>query len=253
MPQASDLERYYNDGYFSQYHGDRWKQWNIKHHFTRKYELLETYRSPGRLLDIGCADGLFLNGAQKRGWQVEGAEISHELAAGAKTDYGIKVHVGSFTSLDLEENRYDAVTMIHCLEHCPEPESVLNKVNSILNEDGLAYIAVPNLDKRMQAFISTTIVNKRIRQKLLKIAGGVCPPDHIYTFSRSTLSGLVEKSGFEVVEYRYVNNIRPLFMESFKVWVLLRMLGFVSKVMSTGLHLEMVVRKCRRNADNHSR
>ena len=55
------------------------------------------------------------------------------------------VFEGNFIDLDLPKKHFDVITMWHSLEHVVEPAKVLNKIKTLLKEDGVLMIAVPNL------------------------------------------------------------------------------------------------------------
>lgn len=244
LPSKEDIERYYNDNsYYADYTGKKWREWNIRHHLLRKLELIECYCTKGNLLDIGCADGLFLNLAVSRGWNATGVEISENLSLQAKNNFNLQIHKGTLRSAKFPSDSFDAVTFIHNLEHSPNPRSIMKEVNRILKPGGYIYVAVPNLDEKIQMLIRLLPVNSEIKHRILKIAGGICPPDHLCTFSKSTLHFLLRKNGFSPQKYVYINRIRPRFMETFKIWGSVQLLSFVNAFMRTGLHIEVLARK----------
>ena len=57
----------------------------------RKYELVKKFKKRGRILDIGCSVGFFLNVAKKNGWESFGIEISKNTAELARKRYGLNV------------------------------------------------------------------------------------------------------------------------------------------------------------------
>ena len=74
----------------------------------------------GRLLDIGCATGLFLEIAASRGWVVEGVEPSASACERARRS-GMLVTQGFFEDLPPPARPFDVVTMWDVLEHVPDP------------------------------------------------------------------------------------------------------------------------------------
>lgn len=244
LPLEEDIQNYYdNEQYYTDYTSKRWKRWNVRHHLLRKLELIESYCNKGRLLDIGCADGLFLSLAASRAWDVTGVEISRELSSQAKHNYGITVHRGTLFTADFPGESFDVVALIHSLEHSPEPRSIVREVSRIIKPGGYIYIAVPNLDEKTHKAISFLPLPSRAKHRILKVAGGICPPDHLCTFSRSTLIGLLEENGFQVREYVYINRIRPWFMSSLKVWLTLQALSLINILLRSGLHVEILAEK----------
>ena len=80
---------------------------------------------PGRVLDVGCGRGFLLDAFRRRGWTVEGTEMSAASSAHAREVLGIPVHVGPLESLDLPAESFDAATLWHVLEHVTSPASLL--------------------------------------------------------------------------------------------------------------------------------
>ncbi|GAG14994.1 unnamed protein product, partial [marine sediment metagenome] len=64
--------------------------------FERRARFVERFVSKrGRALDVGCAAGFFMQVMHQRGWEVDGVELSPEIAAHAKEAYGFhQLHVG---------------------------------------------------------------------------------------------------------------------------------------------------------------
>jgi len=62
----------------------------------------------GRMLEIGCASGSYLNKMASEGWEVEGIEFSAAAAAAARAQ-GFAVHVGPVETADRPNGGYDLV------------------------------------------------------------------------------------------------------------------------------------------------
>src|SRR5919198_1321189 len=123
LPSPDDLREIYGPAYFSASAGETGGQGyadylgeeaNHRLNAVARLGLLE--RRPGRLLDVGCAAGFFLDEARKRGWTVQGVELAPAMAEHARGRLGLDVRVGSFADADLEP-RFDAVTLWDYIEH----------------------------------------------------------------------------------------------------------------------------------------
>lgn len=53
-------------------------------YFARKLDDLQRHRPSGRLLDVGCGAGFFLDAARRRGYGVAGVDLSPVPAAYAR-------------------------------------------------------------------------------------------------------------------------------------------------------------------------
>ena len=98
-----------------------------------------------RLLDFGSGKGNFLSVAKKFGYQVLGIETAAKRAEFAEKKFGLKVNKSLYTGGKIEEERFDIITILHVLEHLPNPKELLvNLFKDNLKEDGLVVIEVPN-------------------------------------------------------------------------------------------------------------
>lgn len=104
--------------------------------------------APGsRLLDVGCAAGMFLDTVKRHCPQftaLEGLEISEAAAARAKAK-GYKVYVSTIESADLPANYYDMICLQQVIEHVHDPRAVLTKLKSALKPGGRVVLETPNL------------------------------------------------------------------------------------------------------------
>src|SRR5438105_414530 len=115
---------------------------------TRHMKMVERYARPGRLLDVGCASGLFLSLAHRTGWQVTGVEPSEVLfrkAEAALKDIG-EVYCQTLEAANLPAGSFDALTLWDVLEHVPDPLGFLQTCRDLLRPGGLLFLNIPNLD-----------------------------------------------------------------------------------------------------------
>ncbi|HRP94661.1 MAG TPA: class I SAM-dependent methyltransferase [Rhodocyclaceae bacterium] len=151
---------------------------------------LERWQSRrGRLLEVGAAYGHSLSIARDRGWDVVGVELSPGAASYAREHFDLEVFCCDLTDAPLAAGSVDAVMMWHVLEHARDPRGQLRRVAEVLKRGGVLGIRVPNID----SFGA-------------RVAGQwwpwMCPPAHLWFFSRVTLPRLLGECGFEVLEVR---------------------------------------------------
>src|SRR6185369_10301641 len=107
LPTADELTAMYEDdayhasAYFENAHAgydDRSPEIRI---YRRALGDLAALGSRGRLLDVGCAAGVFLDLARGAGWEVRGVELSARHAAYAREAFGLDVWEGDFLAAPL--------------------------------------------------------------------------------------------------------------------------------------------------------
>ena len=186
-PSIRELSKLYSTGNYRAKTGKRFipiLEIIIRFLTIRKRDRIKRYFSRGRILDIGCGRGLFLNLMKEDGWAVTGQEFDEKSASYARNNYGIDVHTGDMAG-KFENESFDVVNINHVLEHMEEPGETLSECNRILKKGGLLVVAVPNIDSLQAKF-----GNKNWFQ--LDI------PFHLYHFSSKGVVGLIESKLFNV-------------------------------------------------------
>jgi len=148
----------------------------------------------GDVLDVGCGDGLLLDGFRRAGFppsELAGVEL-HPYAAELSRRKGYRVVEGDFERTDLGGERYRLVVMNQLVEHLVDPIAGLRRVHSILRPGGVLFLETPNLDS----------LNARIASR--RTWGGYHYPRHLHLFSPSTIEAALHEAGLELVEIRYL-------------------------------------------------
>lgn len=107
--------------------------------------LLQRFVRPGRLLSIGCGDGLELELAHQQGWQVEGFDVDPITTAHVARRVRARIHTGDFFYLGLPNQCYDCVIMDQVLEHPKNPQAYLVEIHRLLKPLGVLFIGCPNI------------------------------------------------------------------------------------------------------------
>lgn len=155
--------------------------------FTKHLDALEKITGPGNgrtLLDVGAYIGVFVEVALQRGWAAEGIEPSvWGVQQGQRA--GLPLMQGTLDAPEIQDKRYDVITMWDVIEHVIDPAAELAKGFELLKPGGV--IAVHTMD---------------IGSVTAKLMGGRWPwlmEMHVHFFSRSGLCQLLEKQGFEII------------------------------------------------------
>ena len=148
-------------------------------------QLKELRPHKGRLLDVGCSIGHFLEVASKTGYHVEGIELEPEARNIAKKK-GFRVYKERLELLDIKDNTYDVVALLGLLEHLPNPASFMKIIQRILTPGGMVlFNGLPNINS----------LNNMILQKEARVFNG---RNHLGYYNKKTLSYLLEKTGFKI-------------------------------------------------------
>jgi 2-polyprenyl-3-methyl-5-hydroxy-6-metoxy-1,4-benzoquinol methylase len=95
------------------------------------------------LLDIGAGGGEFVYLASRNGFISSGVEPNEGYSDYAKKEYGVDIQTMMLDKL--ESASADVVTLFHVFEHMANPNSVMQKIANVLNDDGILFIEVPNI------------------------------------------------------------------------------------------------------------
>lgn len=141
---------------------------------------------PGRLLDIGCASGLFAAAARARGWQACGADASGWMVERARERHpGVRFEAGTLESLAFPPESFDVLTLFDVLEHVDAPQAALGRLRGWLRPGGLLFLSVPNAESWIARLMG--------RRWVLLLR------EHLWYFSPRTLAKLLERAGYELV------------------------------------------------------
>jgi SAM-dependent methyltransferase len=150
--------------------------------------IVERYMSaPGRILDIGCASGFFLQHAKEANWDIAGIEPSEALYTKAREALGPTAEI-QCTILQLSHLplfSFDVVTLWDVLEHVPDPVDFLRLAGSFLKPGGYLFANVPNLDS--------------IQARLLGQKWPLLLPEHLNYFNPNSLKMCGKKAGLRWV------------------------------------------------------
>ena len=143
-------------------------------------------RPPGRLLDLGCGPGLFLDEARKAGWEVSGLDVSPWARDYAQSHFGIEVSLKKAAEA-YPERSFDVITLNDVIEHLADPKTELKEIRWLLKNDGVLYVSTPDID---------SVLSRVLRARWWGIN-----KYHLYYFSRETLGKLLFEVGFKRLKY----------------------------------------------------
>ena len=94
--------------------------------FTRSLASLDNlyWHQRGKLLDIGCGHGFFLEMAKEKGWDVYGLDLCQQAIEYARLR-GFNVASVSLFENNYKDNEFDVITMFYVFEHLLNPVKYL--------------------------------------------------------------------------------------------------------------------------------
>ena len=156
-----------------------------------RFRTVTKIKTNGTLLDIGCGEGAFLKLFPKTVWRIWGVEINPHHAKKAQRLSGAQIYTQPVERIKLRYSFFDVVTLWHVLEHLTNPDMVLKKITRSIKSGGFLVIEVPQSQALYRKIFG------RFWQLLI-------PPQHLYFWSRKSLTDLLHRSGYRVVKVSYL-------------------------------------------------
>jgi SAM-dependent methyltransferase len=193
IPELSELGKYYKSEDYISHSNTKKGLISQLYHLVRSYtvrgklKLVSKYVVKGVILDYGSGTGMFLNECDKNGWKTYGIEPDAGARAVANT-HALKVKESKSELIhNFPETRFNAITLWHVLEHVTDLDETLAFFKERLSTEGVLIIAVPNYTS-----------HDARHYKEYWAAYDV--PRHLYHFDKNSVSQLLDKFGFELVE-----------------------------------------------------
>ena len=156
MPTKAELSNYYAKEYRKDYQLALFRP--SKKHIQKKkqeagtrYGIVRTELAQDKLtvLDFGCGSGELVQEFAAHGHDAHGFEpgatyatFAMSMKAGAPA---IEIQNADYESAAFSEKQFDAITMLHVLEHIRHPIEALKKAHAWLKDDGILYVVVPDM------------------------------------------------------------------------------------------------------------
>jgi 2-polyprenyl-3-methyl-5-hydroxy-6-metoxy-1,4-benzoquinol methylase len=134
---------------------------------------------PCKSLDIGCSGGVLVEQLQLNGFDAYGIDSS-SVCSDLVKEIGLKIE--NVPLENYKEKDFGLITILNTLEHMHSPRKALEKIHSILKDDGKLMIVVPEL---YNCVLKVTV-------------DGFLSNAHLYTFDTYTIMKYLELTGFEI-------------------------------------------------------
>jgi SAM-dependent methyltransferase len=160
----------------------------------------------GRVLDIGCATGIFLDAMRDQSWEPKGVEISEPAVRYARQRFNLDVFHGQLNDLQVEPGYFDAITMWNVIEHLYQPLETFVETFRLLKPEGVLLLVFPSWESTDRRLFGTCWV-------------GFDAPRHLYVFPRSVMIKMLAAAGYGVVQLMPAPNNYFAFIASLERWL----------------------------------
>ncbi len=149
------------------------------------------------LLEIGCANGFFLQQAQALGFQrVYGVEPSQKAVKQAPRKLQKKIINDFFQKNLFPDNYFDLICSFQTLDHLVEPGGFLKEIRKILKPRGCLLLIVHDVDS--------------LGARLFGEKWPIFDIEHLYLFNQKTLKQILIKNQFQALASFKIFNQYPL-------------------------------------------
>lgn len=173
----------------------------LERNFAARLHTLDRFLQPGhrRLLEVGCAYGVFLEQASHRFETATGIDISDDAVAHARSR-GLDARQGDLVAADWRDERFDVVCAWDTVEHLGRPDRYVRAAADLMTGGGLLALTTGDIGS----------LNARWRGRHWRL---IHPPTHVHYFSVETMRRLLDRNGFDLVHvehpgvYRSIGNM----------------------------------------------
>lgn len=152
--------------------------------YNKGLDSIEKTSKAGKILDIGCSSGIFLDTAKKREWNTNGIELN-------RREFEFAQKKGHIAYNDLLENiifeeKFDAISMWDVFEHIRDGKDYLNQMKNLLTPNGVIFLQIPSSDS----------LAAKILQEKCNMFDGL---EHVNLYGVDTIKLLAEKCDLKVL------------------------------------------------------
>lgn len=144
----------------------------------------------GRVLEVGCYDGLFLNYFKEMGYECEGLDLNEGFVRYGIKQYGLKLFCSDIYDLKYSDDMFDLIIFHQLLEHLNDPLKFINEVYRILKPGGRIVFSLPNIGSDCYNWQNS----KSLKYNFYDI------PNHVTYFSKKSMHRLLMSANFENIK-----------------------------------------------------
>ncbi len=150
---------------------------------------IQQHKQKGKLLDVGCAYGYFVELARAQGFDAYGFDPSTYAASQAKKLNGPnRIKVGTITEVEYPNKQFDVITLFDVFEHLQDPIGDIARLKRWLKDDGIIVIATGNTQSA-----AAKIFGRRWTFYI--------PPQHLSFFTKDNMKTFLSAQSLRSVEW----------------------------------------------------
>jgi 2-polyprenyl-3-methyl-5-hydroxy-6-metoxy-1,4-benzoquinol methylase len=140
-----------------------------------------------KILEVGCGLGYFLDQAFEEGFDATGVEFNKYAVGRLRRKYAFPIISGGLENIEPESARFDAVAMFDVIEHLRTPFEALDRIHELLSPRGVLVLSTMDSDSFVSRLLGKRLEDFRRTR------------EHLFFFSRKTISQILREQGFEVI------------------------------------------------------
>ena len=196
-----EIESFHDVGHYRDEEGKRFNiliEYLVNFFNKKRAKRIMSFKSIGKILDIGAGKGLLLSILKKKGWKVLASEVNYKTADVIRNRFKLPVLEGDIDKCKIKKNSFDVINMSHVLEHLKDPISVIKKCRFILKKEGFIFIAIPNNDSLQSKFGKKHWYHLSL-------------PYHLYHLTEKNLLDLLKLNDFEIKYIKHFDGEMNIF------------------------------------------
>lgn len=193
---SAQAHEIYDDTYFAEYPGGKDYESDPRQRAFEanlRVEWLLKYSSGGRLLEVGAANGSFLEAAAAKGFDVFGVEPAPDIARHAAERTGLQIVPGFIETVELPDEPFDVICAWEVLEHLTQPIEALRRLRAHAADDAVLLLEIPNIAGDRAKALGTDWFH-------------LDPENHVGFFTTEQLGSALKQSGWSMTESYTMND-----------------------------------------------
>lgn len=158
----------------------------IVRNMQKIFKYIQRIKPTGRLLDVGCAMGYFVELALTHGYDAYGLDASRYAVSRAQKSCDGRIQLATVETAKYKPKSFDVITLLDVFEHLQNPKKDLQVLHKLLSDDGYMIIASGDTKSVLARMLG--------RRWTFYI-----PPQHLFFFDRQTISKVLELTDFEPI------------------------------------------------------